>query len=426
MRKINNFIFCILGCSLSGIIRTYAPVNFNKPFDITFRTERWLDNQGKQYPINFGTQLELGDTSKARNFDSDSVNVLERYQNKQSSIAMLYGADSGSPIDNLLNTVAAATDDGVRGNFKLTGEYEEIAYTFFAQYNFAFDSIPGKFDVSAYLPFRDMEISNVTWSDQTLQISGADLDVREFLTNDIVSLASSLGGLDLNSWSAHGIGDVTFMFRWHEDFNQFRRNITNVRITGKIGALLPTGLEKDENKSLSLPLGSDGAFGIPVSAAIDLFFKHTLRWGLEVEYLKLFDKTKLRRLKTDSRQTDFLFLNKGLARKRNGSTWKFNLYLGSYHFLSGLSATVNYQYMMHNDDKLFAHSNSFSNAIINSAENLKEHSFHNFVFQLNYDFFENYKEFIIKPQLMFFYKIPFAGRREILSDTFGLEFVLNF
>lgn len=426
MKTFKYCLFFIASCAFGGIAKGYAPVNFNKPFDIIFRNERWLNKKGKVYPLTIGTQLEFGDTRRARNVSSDTVNVLERYQNTQSSIAMLYGAESGSSIDNLLGQIANATDDGIRGNFRLNGEYEEFAYTFLAQYNFEFDSIPGKFDVAAYIPFRDVKVSNVTWTDRTLAISRSDLDVEEFLTNDIVSLASSLGDLDLNSWSRHGIGDVSLMFRWHEDFKQLRRNIKNVRLTGRVGFLFPTAAEKDENKAFSLPLGSDGAFGMPVSAAMDLWFKHTLKCGLEIEYLKLFDNTRIRRLKTDTRQTDFLLLNKGLARKRNGSTWKFNLNLGAYHFLRGLSAAVNYQYLMHNDDKLRSRSNTFSDSIINSAESLKEFNFHNFVFQFNYDFFKDYKEFIIRPQLMFFYKVPVAGRRVILPDTFGFEFVLNF
>ncbi len=119
MRTFKYCLFFIVGCVCSRVAVAYAPVNFNKPFDVIFRTERWLNKKGQVYPLTIGTQLEFADTTRARNIDSDTVNVLERYQDTQSSIAMLYGAQAGSTIDNLLGQIANATDDGIRGNFKL-------------------------------------------------------------------------------------------------------------------------------------------------------------------------------------------------------------------------------------------------------------------------------------------------------------------
>jgi len=138
------------------------------------------------------------------------------------------------------------------------------------------------------------------------------------------------------------------------------------------------------------------------------------------------DETRVRRLKTDVNQTDFLILNKGSATKSVGTAYKFNLFLQFERFFKGLSAKVAYQFFKHDDDKLTADSNDFSYNIINSAQSLKEWNFQNFVFQLNYDFFLECKDSWFKPQLSFFYKLPVTGKRVINPHTFGGQIALNF
>ncbi len=431
-KKIKAAFLLVLGLGNVSVIFAYAPVNFNKPFDVNYRTNLWFVRGEKDNFKKFkvGDIVEYGSTKRSYNSAGDKVDLLSFYHDTQSSLAMARGARAGSDIDllaqDLVDPIIHASDSRVLGRFKIDGEYEELAYTFLTQYNFAFETVPGKFDFSIYLPIRDMKIKDVRWTDQTADDAAGRL-VKDLLTNDIHNNVAILGGLDLGGWSKIGLGDVALMLRWYHDFEQYKRNLKNVRVTGRVGLTLPTGRKKNEDKALSLPFGNDGAVSIPFTVGLDLFFKWKLKGGLELEIIKFLDETKVRRLKTDANQTDFLLLHKGDARKSFGNSWKFNLYAEAEHFFRGLSARIAYQYGKHDDDHLHVQDHNFNNETVNTAQTLQEWNYHNFIFQLSYDFFkETGESCLLKPQLSLFYKLPVMGRRCITAHTIGGQLTFNF
>jgi hypothetical protein len=380
--------------------------------------------------FRFGTNVEYGTTTKCRDWDENRVGVLRLYNASESSIAMLMGAKRGSSIyeraNLLIPALAGVTDDGKRGRFLLDGRFEGLDFSFWGKYNIPVGKIPGNFDIYCYVPFRYMDISNVGWNDQTENVLNADLMVKQYVTDDIYNVVKELGDLDLGGWNKLGIGDITFLLRWYTDFRQMKEHLKNVRITTRFGLSIPSASEKDEDKVLSMPLGNDGAWGFPLAAGIDLDFVKKVKAGLELEALVLLDETRMRRLKTDVNQTDYLLLQKGKATKSFGITWKFNLFVQAKHFFRGLSGMIAYQFIKHDGDSLTAQENDFSYSIINSAQTLEEWGAQNFVFQLNYDFFRECKNSWFKPQLSFFYKLPVTGKRVINPHTFGGQIALNF
>jgi hypothetical protein len=380
--------------------------------------------------FRFGTNVEYGTTTKCRDWNENKVGVLRVYKESESAIAMLMGAERGSSIHSLANllipALAGVTDDGKRGRFLLDGRFEELDFSFWGKYNISVGKIPGNFDVYCYVPFRYVDVSDVQWHDQTESVLNADLAVKHYVTDDIHTVVRDLGSLDLGSWNKLGIGDITFLLRWYTDFRQMKEHLKNVRITTRFGLSIPSGSEKDEDKVFSMPLGNDGAWGFPLAAGIDLYFVKRVKAGLELETLVLLDKTRVRRLKTDTNQTDFLLLHKGKATKSFGITWKFNLFVQAKHFFKGLSAMIAYQFIKHDGDSLTAQENDFSYNIINSAQTLEDWGTQHFIFQLNYDCFKEFKHAWLKPQLSFFYKLPVTGKRVINSHTFGGQIALNF
>ncbi len=403
----------------------FAHTNLYRPYDINLRMADW-ENTSFKCGVNF----EYGDTSKCRDWDENKVNVLQIFSPTESSLAMLAGAEPGSDIyeyaNRFLPAFSPATDDGVRGHFKLDGKFEGWDLTFWGQYRISSENIPGKFDVFLYVPFRYLELGDVKWIDQTKSVLNADLDVKNYLTNNIHNVARDLGGLDLTSWDSFGISDIVLMLGWFKDFKQLKENLKNVRVSVGLGLTIPSATEKDEDKSFSLPLGHDGTWTVPIRLGLDLDFINRIRAGIEFEMLYMFDNTKNIRLKTDVHQTDFLLLHKGKATKSYGMTWKFNLFLQARRFIRGLSAMVAYQFVKHDDDTLTAQTNNFSYQIINTAQYLEEWGMQNFIFQLNYDFFKTCKKSWFKPQVSVFYKLPITGKRVINPHTFGAQFAVNF
>ena len=425
--KFNNIkilMFMAL-CSASSEMSAFIHTNFNRPYDINFRMTEW-----KGTSFTFGINTEYGRTSKCKNLSDDTLGALQIFNDSESSLAMLMGANRGSSPHALASFFESprvnATDDGVRGHFKLNGKYEELALTLYGKYRLPIKSVPGNFDLYLYAPLCYKGISGVNWVDQTKSVNNADLYVYNYLTSDIENIAKDLGNLDLSSWNKFGVSDLVCLLSYYYDFKQMKEHLKNVRLTTRVGLSIPSGSKKDEDKVFSLPMGNDGAWGVPIALAIDLDFIYNIRAGLEFEMFFLSDDERVRRLKTDENQTDFLVLNKGKATKSFGSTWKFNLFLQAQRFFKGLSAMVAYQFLKHDDDKLTAQSNNFNYHVINSAESLKEWGTQNFVFQLNYDFFNECKKSWFKPQISFFYKLPVSGKRVINAQTFGGQIALNF
>ncbi len=417
-------VFCSF-LFLSSTLVSYTPTNFNKPYDINFRMAEW-----KGTKFSFGTNVEYGQTSKSRDGNEKRVEMLRMHNPSESALSMLLGAKRGSDIHQLANLLipafAPALDDGRRGHFLLNGKFEGLDFTFWGKYRLPIEAIPGKFDVFVYCPFRYLRVGDIKWNDQTQNVLNADLDVKRYLTDDINTVASNLGGLDLKRWSTTGLGDLIFMLSWHMDFKQTKEHLKNVRITTRLGLTVPSGNEKSEDKTFSLPLGNDGAWSVPFTLGLDLDFVNKVKAGLEFSALFPFDETRVRRLKTHPKQTDFLLLHKGEATKSLGVTWQFNLFVEVGHFLRGLSAKIAYQFLKHDDDRLTPQSNDFSYNIINTAESLQEWGMQNFVFQLNYDFFKEAKNSLLKPQISLFYKLPVTGKRVINPHTFGGQLAFNF
>ncbi|MFH1644653.1 MAG: hypothetical protein ABIA74_05795 [bacterium] len=410
------FLICFVFTAIPAF--AMAPTNFYRPYDVNLKTTDIKDKSWK-----FGVNIEYGNTSKGKNLHEDKANILNLWNETESSIAMLAGFEKDTEpwkiINNLGYVFGSATDDGVRGHFKFTGDFEETDLTLWGQWKLPIKSIGGRFDFCVYAPVKWMKIHNVKRVDLTKDVLSADLYVKQFITNQLDDLAETYGDLYFSDWSGSGVGDLAFILNWYEDFKQDKEYLKNVRLNIHGGLTAPTGKEKNEDKAFSLPLGNDGAWGIPLGIGLDLFFVSHVKAGLEVEILYLLDESRVRRLKTHEYQTDYFLLEKGDATKNFGLTWKFNLYLETFHFYKGLSSRLSYQFIKHEDDKLTARSDDFIYSVINSAQSLKEWTSHNFILQLNYDFFEEFKNSKIKPQASLFVKLPITGRQVICPYTFG-------
>lgn len=251
-------------------------------------------------------------------------------------------------------------------------------------------------------------------------------EFKDAVSGKLAEKARELGSLNINEngWKESGIGDIAILLHWCKDFKQQKEYLKSVRVNTHLGLTIPTGKKQDIYQALSLPLGNDGAYAIPFSLGLDLDFVQNISAGVDLSILGHFDKTRTYRMKTAKEQTDFLLLNKGIATKSQGVTWKFTLYGQAKKIFKGLSGMVSYHFVKNDETRLHPKSYDFNHAIVNSAQSLKEWSTHSFVFQAGYDPFGKKGSF--KPHISAFYKLPVAGKRAILAHTFGGEIALTF
>lgn len=410
----------------AGSAGAFAPTNFFEPYDPNLTLYKVPHTQ-----LRIGAQAEYGSTSTTRNWDGKKKNVLKIHNDYENAYEMLAGAAHAAELNRFTNPLGGALDQTV-GKVYFDGKFEQLDVTVFADYKVPVNIFDGHTQFSISMPIRDVRIKDVKYTPSTLPAIHT-ANTRDFF-NNIVGTGDALKtyvsthghGLDLNSWSKTGAGDVVAMLKWGRLFRQDKEWIRSVYLYFKGGVSVPTGSSHHEDKVFSLPLGNEGAVGIPFGLGLALNMKYRIKLGADAEFVALLDHTDDYRLKTMMNQSEFLLLDKGRATKDHGLTWKFNLYLKGVHLWQGFSLKAAYEYTKHDSDSLVLKTNGFDNNIVNSANSLKEWNMHNMIFQLNWDAFKVNKKMVAKPQLGLFYKLPIGGKNVLAPHTFGGQLAVNF
>ena len=416
-----NISLALCALSLSMPLAAYfETLNQLRPFDPLLNLKH---HDGKRF--SFGIFAEGGIMS-ARGFNSHSHNAgpLRIWNEQQDALAMLNGFDALTP-QGQLRIQLDAPDDGVRGHFKLCGKMEEPFAVAFALRYFFHPHI----SIGAYLPVYSLKLTDVVWQNQTLDITASDMRVRQYLTNDFFAIVNQLGdGYDISQgWRRTGLGDLALLLEWAEDFAQHKPMLKSVRLNARLGLNVPTGLRQDNDRLFAIPFGYDGAFGLWFGGGLGVNLGDRLRAGFDIELLQTFGHVRERRIKTDVAQTELLLLAKVCAYKDYGLTQQFNLYLEFFNIIKNFSAKVGYQFCKHGEDTLTLEGYQFSSHVANSAISLDEKMSHTIVVNLNYDLYpwaQQYKD--VAPQVEFFVRYPFDGKRVVLIPTVGASFGIEF
>ncbi len=414
LRKL--FLFSVI---VWGGWQTMYGMNILRPYDTLIRPAYTND-----YRFQVDLYAQGGVADKGYNADGCSTNALRIWSGDQDALAMLDGFPSSSTVGQKRIAVDA-NDDGVRGHFCVDGDLR----TKFSGAVGLRAFFKEAFSISAYLPFYVMELDNVCWSDQTKSVSDEDERVKSLLTNDFFANVRSLGdGLDLGGWKRHGIGDITVLGEWFHDFPQPKELLKNVRINLRAGLNLPTGLREDEDKILAVPFGTDGALGLPFGLGLDLRYVFYLRAGVDVQLTHVFGNTRMRRVRTNENQTDFLLLEKMNVYKDFGLTQQFNLYVQIHKLIKQSSLLVGYQFIKHGTDELSLCSNpNFSSVVANGAEHLKDKTIHQIIVRADYDIGGHFGDHpSVYPRVSLYARFPFKGKRVAVTTDIGLTLSLDF
>lgn len=403
----------------------FFPINYFRPYNINLMPEH-SPNKCFQitgvYEGGFNFHGFAADDEEESVSFTRKVNILQVYQDTQDALAAFKGFAPSSPLALFGQQFNRDDDDGIRGHLVPTADLELKANLIFsARYYFPQDII-----LAVHVPFLVMELHNVQWRDLTGTVRAEDRRVRELLTDQFVSTIRRLANLDLTGWQRSGFGDVVVMGQWLRDFPQPKPLLKNVRLNGRLGLTLPTGVKRDEDRLFAIPFGNDGSVGIVFGAGIDLRFGSMLKAGGDIELLHLFGSTRDRRIKIDPGQTDLLFLAKDRVFKEFGWTQQFNLYVQAWRFYRGFSFKVDYEYTKHFEDKVWLSNAAFDPIIANSAQSLQESTMHGVILNLAYDFSQDLCDPVVGPYISFFGKVGFNGKRAIIGNTFGVALSLSF
>jgi len=461
IKSISIFFGCIIfvfSFFKQSYVGAFAPTNFfiqNDPFFrlLPPRPQRFNHDEKKKQEyidnvpfIICTARVESGQRRTGLNLTGERRSIFALYEDTQSAVAMLKNpiGDVKQKVDALVlpgvpGGAQSLTDDGKSGHASLKGQFEEVDVTFFTSARIPQKLIPGNFFVSCYLPLKSKQISEFNVSVMSQAYFGPGIAISNFVKN-LNQQAKDLGGLSFNNWSKSGFADPVLELSWQRRLAQQEGPIKVLSLFASIGTLFPIASHKDENEALALSLGNDGAWAFPIKLALELDFEQYFRMGLYLDFLTMLEESRVRRLKTEVNQTEFLLLNKGNATKHHGVTGQFEVCLEAVRLWRGLCAKLAYQFIKHQTDRLTTSDPNFNNDIINTARSLNGWEAHNAMLSIGYDFstFGNSKnnsgqrsraERIWKslaPQFSLFYKFPIYGKAIIDSHTFGAQLGLSF
>jgi len=390
-------------------------MNLSRPYDIFLRPPA-LHNQFMQFYV----WSEFGVKQTAYINNGTTANELSYLECDQNALAMLSGFDDASIIGQK-RAQLRVVDDGTRGHYCVTGDISQpinigLAWRMFFRHNLT---------LGIYLPVRHMQLKNTCWRNRTNMHDAQDAQTKEFLTNNFFNNVRTLGnGLELGDWNRTGVGDLACILEFLRNFPQAKPMLKNVLLNLRGGLTLPTGLAQDYDKIAALPFGNDGATTVLFGGGIELLYGTWFKCGFHVELTHLFGNSKKRRIKTSPEQTEFLLLQKTESYKDWGMQQEFTLFSELYHFFKGLSLKVGYRFYKQGDSVLSLCGNEFSSAIANTARSLRDWTAHDVLIKLSYDFSEDYDKY--NPGFALFARIPFDGKRSIVSNTVGVMASLDF
>jgi len=383
--------------------------------------QMWRPEIRDDFSWQYNVILEHGFGTQAFNEDGNMTNVLRIWNSSQDALAMLNGFSPLSAIGQL-RTKIGAPDDGVRGHFLVDGDLRYHAGVGLSVRM----GLPYHLCVGLHLPFYAFSLRNVCWQNQTKNLTVDDARVQQYLTNNFFANVTALGdGLNLQGWQRSGLGDLTVLAEWVQNFKQQKDFLHNVLLQARFGVGIPTGKKTDEDKIFALSFGTDGGWYLVIGGGLTASVANYLRAGFDVELTHIFSVNKLRRIKTNVEQTELLLLQKAYALKNYGLTQRFNLFLEAYRFFDGLSAKVGYQFIRHGDDSLSVQGNNFSTFIANTAKSLEEWTQHNLFFFVSYDG-DHDPDAWVHPYASLFVELPFNGQFIAHNKVIGAVLSIDF
>ena len=278
--------------------------------------------------------------------------------------------------------------------------------------------VTGDWTLGLYLPFYVAQLSDVQWK---VRDEDQQQEAEELLTR-----IEETGDMDLrNGWKRKGIGDFTALMTWFHDFIQNKSWLKKVMTGVRGGIIFPTGLKADTGKIFAFPFGYDGGAGILFGGTLEVDLKHWIWLGVDAQFEHFFGSKRKRRVMTDTRQTDLVFVNNVSTFKEPGFTQHYTLYVKCAEMWRCISALLAYQHTKHQDDHITFCNSMFSSRIASNAESMQEWTTHSLVGMLTVDV-RDFNWFAPIPAVSVFAKYGFHGHRALLFDTVGVQMSLDF
>ncbi len=412
----------------TSLILTYDNAHFYRATNLFF--EPRID---RNYMSTFDLFLQAGSTHKGWDKNHHKVPLFDIYgTNNMHELGVgVPDKDLTNPLDLILTQLSLTPSRCTTSLDSCKTVHEFATYSICGEFSIleAIISIIQNwkhgFFFHLHMPFRRLKVSNLTFCD----ISPTDnvcpninTPIWQTFKNNLDSILSRYG-LSRAAYCDTTIGDMTALVGWTHSF-QKTEVLDFVDTTFKLGIVIPSGDEKNENYVFSIPSGYNKHLGVVIDAdfAFGAFDWFTL--GGHFNALVFADKTRTVRMKTGLYQSGFIKLAKDKANEENGTMWQAGAYIKADHFVQGLSLLFGYSYVSKNRDILTpCDSEKYPPSTVNTDEMLFDWNMHTINFWLEYDFSK--ENALFGPRVALYYNRPVGGKRVFTTDIFGADFGLD-
>lgn len=369
-------------CMIISGVSAYTPTNIPAVYDFSGSEHAW----SPRHSFSCGMRGQYFAETRAYNADEVRVAAPLIYGAHESALGMLEGHRPGTSLHGFANKLRGM-QDGERGTFSVTGDFEWSAAIFDVIYRLPMPSFPGMLSFGFHLPFISAGFSDIAWVSNTQNLTVQDDAVHTLFVHDQESLATFAakhGSLSLAPTRKTGFGDIAAMIYWQAYFSQHQRRLREVLVQLRAGVQVPTGKKEDLDQAFDVDFGHDGTIALPVGGLLRLDLSGGVRVGMDVGLTTLVRRTKEWRLKTGWGQTPHLLLSKGLATREYGPEWRITMFGQLYSQVTGIVLTGGYQFFKHTDSTLYPQDDVTSARLINSSPTVDVSESHNMFAAVSY------------------------------------------
>ncbi|HSW75958.1 MAG TPA: hypothetical protein VLG50_02875 [Candidatus Saccharimonadales bacterium] len=437
MKNIKNYFFSKRFLALCFLIHihtahTAAPLGLFVPYDINIKLKKPAIHNWQAHILGEKSYKVRGFATDCAEEETFKVNVLQIYEPVQNVVAMYQGFDTNgipiqtlnTPFTQLLDSIAGGPGGGVsnleNGLFQPSGTLSCGQVALGTTYSFA-----NSFYVSAYLPICFARLCNVHWQYLGNNTLFSGEKIQQELVDSFTQDLEKYFDLRIGGWKQSGLGDLTVLLEWQQDFPQRRQILKNVQGNIRIGLSFPTSAKTNEHVIMPVPFGADGAVSLPFGGGLNLKLSSIAEVGFSGQFWYFWSNHKLRRIKTFPTQTTLLLPTLTPTFKQFAFLQNFNLFAQFFTPNQRYSLKAFYQYWRKQKDILTPVKIGFTPEVVNSALNIDEVTRHDIVLLAAYTPLRGDYQCVI-PQFEIFWKSSFKGMRAAIASTYGAQFSLIF
>lgn len=229
------------------------------------------------------------------------------------------------------------------------------------------------FFIQAYIPYREIKIDRITYKNlgsailRGGNIVRTPVNVEDFMDNELDRVLNAVGMSSYkNPFKTSGVSDILLSIGWYKS-SEITSPVQRLSVMMQAGVLLPTAGKKSLIKPFALPLGYDDFVGVNARGLLNVQVFNWLGVGVYGGGMVFFSENRDIRVKTDTNQNGWIFLQQSFGKVDYGSIWDICGYLQVD--CKWLFAKVGYSYTRREDATLTIKDDTLLKNYINQQMN---------------------------------------------------------